>query len=116
MCPALLVYLASRLMDTVGLAAMEDVYSKAMLFFRKDVTITFSHEAPSSCSSVTHLGLQKSTACNQQLGCSHGQKHRVRSRQVLVCLEPRVHLYPVCFATLYPKCLSNVSANLAISL
>lgn len=128
MCPAPPVYLAGRLMGTVGLQSQlcrkmaygffGRFYSKAMFFFRKDVTLTFSG-ASSSCSSVTHLGLKKSTSCDQQLRCSHGQTRRpasgVRSRQVLEYPETRVHLYPAGFSALHPKCLRSMRASPASS-
>lgn len=122
MCPAPLVYLASGLMDTVGYQLRKKMvsgffgcfYSKALFFFRKDVTIMFSVAASSV--PLSSIKGSRKTACGQQLRCSHGQAHRPRSRQVLVFLETRVLLYPACFFALYPKCLRKLEPVLAAPL
>lgn len=105
------MYLASGLMDIVRLYKKKMVsglfgflYSKAMFFLRKGVTITLS-EATSSCSSVTlHLGFKKSTVPTSSSGQpSSGTQARasgIGSGQVQVCLETRVRLSPACLSDL----------------
>lgn len=105
------MYLASGLMDIVRQYKKKIVsglfgflYSKAMFFLRKGVTITLS-EATSSCSSVTlHPGFKKSTMPTSSLGQpSSGTQAKasgISSGQVLVCLETQVRLSPACVSDL----------------